>query len=124
MTAIAEHQRQTDTIRALQSHYNTAAAENEMLRRELQGLRMESAQLRGELHSSSSHPPPPPAPAPAQQQQQPPQAPYAADPYANSTRPELPPIRSIGNNMSNGPESMTGVQYETPRANGFRQERY
>lgn len=122
--AIAEHQRQTDTIRALQSHYNTAAAENEMLRRELQGLRMESAQLRGELHSSSSHPPPPPAPAPAQQQQQPPQAPYAADPYANSTRPELPPIRSIGNSMSNGPESMTGVQYETPRANGFRQERY
>ncbi|KAK7430802.1 hypothetical protein QQZ08_002591 [Neonectria magnoliae] len=118
--AIAEHQRQTDTIRALQSHYNTAAAENEMLRREMQGLRMESAQLRGELHTSTAQVAPPPPP-PATQQP----ANYAADhPYASATRPELPPIRSISNTISNGPESMTGVQYETPRANGYRQERY
>ncbi|KAM5356144.1 hypothetical protein ACJ41O_002790 [Fusarium nematophilum] len=114
--AIAEHQRQNEHIRLLQSHYNTAAAENEILRRELQGMRMESAQLRGELNSSSAHQPPPPA--------APQSGPYQADPYAGSTRPELPPIRSLSNNLANGPESMTGVQYDTPRANGYRQERY
>ncbi|KAH7137261.1 hypothetical protein B0J13DRAFT_586666 [Dactylonectria estremocensis] len=119
--AIAEHQRQTDTIRALQGHYNSALTENEMLRRELQRQGMESAQLRGELQSSSSaHAPPPPAPAATQPQA----APYTADPYANATRPELPPIRSISNTIPNGPDTMTGVQYEAPRANGYRQERY
>ncbi|KAG6019292.1 hypothetical protein E4U41_003301, partial [Claviceps citrina] len=39
--AIAEHQRQNDHLRVLQLHYNTAAAENEMLRRELHNMRME-----------------------------------------------------------------------------------
>ncbi|KAF4989377.1 hypothetical protein FDECE_14744 [Fusarium decemcellulare] len=117
--AIAEHQRQNEHIRVLQSHYNTAAAENEMLRRENQGLRMESAQLRGELNSSSGHPPQP-QPQPAAPQS----GPYPSDPYANSNRPELPPIRSLSNNLASGPESMTGVQYDTPRANGYRQERY
>ncbi|KAJ4272193.1 hypothetical protein NW762_000904 [Fusarium torreyae] len=115
--AIAEHQKQHDHIRLLQSHYNTAAAENEMLRREIQGLRMEGAQLRGELNSSSSHPPPPSAPAPQSGS-------YQSDPYANSNRPELPPIRSLSNSISNGPDSMTGVQYDSPRTNGYRPERY
>ncbi|KAM0564004.1 hypothetical protein ACHAPJ_000212 [Fusarium lateritium] len=115
--AIAEHQKQHDHIRLLQSHYNTAAAENEMLRREIQGLRMEGAQLRGELNSSSSHPPPSSAPAPQSGSYQP-------DPYANSNRPELPPIRSLSNSISNGPDSMTGVQYDSPRTNGYRPERY
>ncbi|KAF4978027.1 hypothetical protein FZEAL_5534 [Fusarium zealandicum] len=116
--AIAEHQRQSEHLRLLQSHYNTAAAENEMLRREIQGLRMEGAQMRGELNSSSAHPPPPPPAAPPQS------GPYPSDPYASATRPELPPIRSLSNNISNPPDSMTGVQYDTPRANGYRQERY
>ncbi|KAF4963168.1 hypothetical protein FSARC_8794 [Fusarium sarcochroum] len=115
--AIAEHQKQHDHIRLLQSHYNTAAAENEMLRREIQGLRMEGAQLRGELNSSTSHPPPASAPAP-------PSGSYQSDPYANSNRPELPPIRSLSNSISNGPDSMTGVQYDSPRTNGYRPERY
>ncbi|CAM1507144.1 Fc.00g067850.m01.CDS01 [Cosmosporella sp. VM-42] len=104
--AIAEHQRQQDHIRLLQTHYNTVLADNEMLRRELSQYRMEN-----------THPPPPQPPA-----AQP--AAYPTDPYANSTRPELPPIRSINNNIPNGPDSMTGVQYESARVNGYRQERY
>ncbi|KAK5987352.1 Protein esc1 [Cladobotryum mycophilum] len=113
--AIAEHQRQSDHIRLLQSHYNTAMADNEMLRRELQGLRMESAHLRGELSSSANHQQPPP-PGPAAQ-------PYS-DQYANGPRTELPPLRAISNGIPNGPDSMTGVQYEAGRTNGYRSERY
>ncbi|KAG8416786.1 hypothetical protein J3459_013663 [Metarhizium acridum] len=61
--AIAEHQRQADAIRLLQYHCNNATSENEMLRRELQAMRMETAQLRGEIGSSGNPPqqaPPPP----------------------------------------------------------------
>ncbi|KJZ76531.1 hypothetical protein HIM_03867 [Hirsutella minnesotensis 3608] len=123
--AIAEHQRQSEHIRVLQSHYNTALAENEMLRRELHGVRMDGG------HGSSHPPQGPPPPAPTQQHQQqsqsqpgPPAGPYAGDPYAGVSRTELPPLRSIGNNMANGPDSMTGVQYEAPRVNGYRHERY
>lgn len=112
-TAIAEHQRLNDHNRLLQSHYNTAMADNEILRRELNALRMEGVQLRGDINTSSGHPPPPPPAAPHS-------GPYPSDPYASSTRPELPPIRSL----NNGPDSMTGVQYDTPRVNGYRQERY
>ncbi|KAI5466717.1 hypothetical protein BGZ63DRAFT_430021 [Mariannaea sp. PMI_226] len=116
--AIAEHQRQNEAIRHWQHNYNIAVGDIEMLRREMAGLKMELAQLRGELNSSSAHAQQAPPPAPQ------PQAQYGADPYANPPRPELPPIRSISNNITNGPDSMTGVQYETPRVNGYRQERY
>lgn len=124
--AIAEHQRQTDHIRLLQAHYNTAASENEMLRRELQKMRMESSQLRGDLsstgHTQQGPPAPPPAaPAPAQPpQNSQPTTTYGSDAYVSTNRTELPPLRSI----HNGPDSMTGVQYDAPRVNGYRQERY
>ncbi|KAJ3491668.1 hypothetical protein NLG97_g5549 [Lecanicillium saksenae] len=117
LTAIAEHQRQSDHIRILQSHYNTAVSDNEILRRELQNVKMELAQARGESHpppqssQSQSHPPP--------AQQYPPEH-YQQSP--NGT--ELPPLRSISNGMSSNPDSMTGVQYDAPRANGYRDERY
>ncbi|PNY27171.1 Protein esc1 [Tolypocladium capitatum] len=112
--AIAEHQRQTDHIRLLQSHYNTTLAENEMLRREMHGLRMDGAHSAGHAQQGPSQPP--------QQSSQ--SGSYAADSYANSNRTELPPLRSISNNIPNGPDSMTGVQYEAPRVNGYRPERY
>jgi hypothetical protein len=120
--AIAEHQKQSEHLRVLQTHYSTACTENEMLRREVQGLRMESAQLRGELGASTPHAQPQhsagPGPAP-----QPPA--YTPDHYAANNRPEqLPPLRSISNSVPSAPESMTGVQYEAPRTNGYRPERY
>ncbi|KAH8130968.1 hypothetical protein ACSS6W_006638 [Trichoderma asperelloides] len=111
--AIAEHQRQTEHVRALQSHYNTVIAENDMLRREVSGLRMENSQLVGELNRQSA---PPPAPIG--------QPSYSSDPYASAPRTELPPLRSISNSIPNGPDSMTGVQYEAPRSNGYRPDRY
>jgi hypothetical protein len=90
-----------------------------MLRRELQGTRMESAHLRGELSSSGPHStqqgPPPPGQPGSQQ------GPYPPEPY-NASRPELPPLRSISNGMPSAPDSMTGVQYEAPRVNGYRPE--
>ena len=113
-------------MRALQAHCNTVAAENEMLRREVQGYRMDNAPMRGEVGPSSAQPQPPPtqqppshAPPPAAQPSH-----YASDPYANPNRTELPPLRSISSGIPNGPDSMTGVQYEAPRASGYRPERY
>jgi hypothetical protein len=90
-----------------------------MLRRELQAARMETAQFRGELNASNN-PVQQAAPPPPSQSAQPAAGSYGSDPYANTNRTELPPLRSI----HNGPDSMTGVQYDAPRVNGYRQERY
>lgn len=89
--------------------------ENEMLRRELQAV----GQYRGDAAA-------PPQQAPAPPPGQPPQGSYPPDQhYAPSNRTELPPLRSISNSIPAGPESMTGVQYETNGgANGYRQDRY
>lgn len=79
------------------------------MRRELAGLRMENNQLRTELSAISSG------------QAGGSHALQSADPYARgASRPELPPLRSLSSGIANGPESMTGVQYEQPRVNGFR----
>ncbi|KHN94456.1 Helix-loop-helix DNA-binding protein [Metarhizium album ARSEF 1941] len=117
--AIGEHQRQAELIRTLQSYYNNAASEIEVLHRELETARMEAAQLRGEV-GSPGNPPQQARPAPSSQSSQQPPASYGSDIYANTNRTELPPLRSI----HAGPESMTGVQYDAPRVNGYRQERY
>ena len=49
---------------------------------------------------------------------------YVADqfgrPRPDLGRPELPPLRALHSSQSGGPDSMTGVQYEPPRVNGFR----
>lgn len=120
--AIAEHSRLQDHMRIIQSHYNTAAADNEMLRREIHGLRVELAQARGEMGPSGQHPP---APQQSQSQQSSRVAPYASEHYPpSSSGTELPPLRSISNGVPNGPDSMTGVQYEAPRTNGYRSEQY
>ncbi|KAI1213990.1 uncharacterized protein F4807DRAFT_208054 [Annulohypoxylon truncatum] len=112
--AIAEHQKQTDTIKSLSGHYQTAMQEAEMLRRELDRMRMENAQLRGNV------PLPPGQGAPnAPLPSQPSADPYGQDPYGRAPRPELPPLRAL-----NAPESMTGVQYEGQRPNGFRSDRF
>jgi hypothetical protein len=52
--------------------------------------------------------------------------PYAQEQYARPHPPELPPLRSLQPpagppaGPSVGPESMTGVQYDPPRVNGYR----
>lgn len=114
--AITEYQRQTDHVRILQQYYNSAVSDNEILRRELQSAKMELAQARGETVA-------PPLSQP--QSHAAPAHPFPAEHYpASSSGTELPPLRSISNGMSNGPDSMTGVQYEAPRSNGYRNERY
>ncbi len=119
--AIAEHARLNDHLRIIQSHYNTAAADNEMLRREVHGLRMELAQARGEA-APGSHSAPAPQQAPSQPSQS---ASYPPEHYPQgSAGTDLPPLRAISNGAPNGPDSMTGVQYEAPRTNGYRPERY
>ncbi|PTB69902.1 hypothetical protein BBK36DRAFT_1111127 [Trichoderma citrinoviride] len=116
--AIAEHQRQSDHIRLLQGHINSLMADNDMLRRELSGMRMEQqhTQYAGGMDRQHGQGPPPGHAGQA--------APYSSDPYASAPRTELPPLRSISNGIPSGPDSMTGVQYEAPRTNGYRQERY
>ena len=99
MLAISEHQRQNDLIRHLQAHAATQQAEIEMLKRE--------------LHDRVHRGPPQPAADP-----------YGADQYGRPRAPELPPLRALqsptGPAGPVGPESMTGVQYEPPRVNGYR----
>ncbi|KAF2968247.1 hypothetical protein GQX73_g5349 [Xylaria multiplex] len=116
--AITEHQRQADHIKQLSTHYQNTIAEADMLRREMDRLRMENNQLRNGAAAGSG---PVTQPTPTQQ---PPTDPYAQDPYGRGSRPELPPLRALNNNLPNGPESMTGVQYEGQRPNGFRPERF
>ncbi|KAI2613886.1 uncharacterized protein GGS25DRAFT_24025 [Hypoxylon fragiforme] len=113
--AIAEHQKQTDTIKNISGHYQNAMQESEMLRRELERMRMENAQLRGNLPALPPNQGPANPPIPSQ----PSGDPYAQDPYGRAQRPELPPLRAL-----NAPESMTGVQYEGQRPNGFRSDRF
>lgn len=125
--AISEYQRQNDQIRLLHQHCQQTASDIDLMRRELQQLRLENSQLRNDLASQQSNgtashvataPTGPPPPA-----VQPPPT-FASDPFGSSSRPELPPLRSLSNSLPAGPDSMTGVQYEPPRANGFRTERY
>ncbi|KAI0203856.1 hypothetical protein F4808DRAFT_390350 [Astrocystis sublimbata] len=115
--AITEHQRQADHIKQLSSHYQNSASEMDSLRRELDRLRMENSQLRGGI---------PAGPVPANQSApaHPPAVDsYAQDPYGRASRPELPPLRSLSGNL-NGPESMTGVQYDGQRPDGYRPSRF
>lgn len=114
--AIAEHQKQQDYIKQLSGHCQNAQQETDILRRELEMLRMENAQLRTNGPSAqTAHQAGYTAPAQS-----------SADPYGKgSSRPELPPLRSLSGNISHGPDSMTGVQYEGQQANGgYRQAQF
>jgi hypothetical protein len=116
MLAIAEHQRQSDSMKFMQNHFGSMQAEMEMLRREVTSLRTENQQLRSDNAALSSQQ----GRAPAQGMSDP----YAADQFGRGQppRPELPPLRSLqgGGTAPAGPESMTGVQYDHPRTNGYR----
>ncbi|WQF84871.1 Putative myc-type, basic helix-loop-helix (bHLH) domain-containing protein [Colletotrichum destructivum] len=124
--AISEHQRMAEVMRIVQSQNTTLAQENDGLRQDNHNLRIDIQRLQSELHNTRLQQPPA-GQAPAQSQAAPPAPPppaaaYQTDPYAN--RRELPPIRGLNGNMPNVPDSMTGVQYEAPRINGYRPERY
>ncbi|EFQ28909.1 helix-loop-helix DNA-binding domain-containing protein [Colletotrichum graminicola M1.001] len=122
--AISEHQRMAEVMRIVQSQNTTLAQENDGLRQDNHNLRVDIQRMQNELHSLRLQQSPT-GQAPAQSQAAPPPPPSAAyqtDPYAS--RRELPPIRGLNGNMPNGPDSMTGVQYEAPRVNGYRAERY
>ncbi len=55
------------------------------------------------------------------QQPHPTADPYAQDQYGRQRQPELPPLRSLQSPTGPpAPESMTGVQYDAPRVNGYR----
>lgn len=109
-TAISEHQRMTEALRVLQTQNATLAQDNESLRRENHALVLQ-------LRTGSQHPPAAGAPPP------PPAGSFSSDPYGH--RQELPPLRALNGGPPGGPESMTGVQYEAPRPNGYRPpERY
>lgn len=97
----------------MQSHFGSMQSEIEVLRREVTSLRSENQALRSEVALHQGRAPP-----------QGVADPYAADQFGRGQppRPELPPLRSLqgGTAPPPGPESMTGVQYEQPRANGYR----
>lgn len=122
--AIAEHQRQSDSVKYLQTHCDRMATEMENLRLEVQSLRHENQQLRNELAAVSNHVS---SQQPLRVQAQPMVDPFSApDPYSRAAPRvnELPPLRSLQNGGTavpgGGAESMTGVQYEQPRVNGYR----
>lgn len=89
----------------------------EHLRRELTAVRLENQQLRGDLSAAISGQQPQRIPS----QSMPVADTYAAaDQFRAPPRQELPPLRSLQNGGSGAPaDTMTGVQYEQPRA-GYR----
>ncbi|KAI1075807.1 putative HLH transcription factor [Whalleya microplaca] len=121
--AIAEHQKQSDAIKSLSNHYHNNIQETELLRRELERMRMENAQLRSAIPGGVAPPQGSASqPVPAQLGADP--YPHPQDPYSRAQRPELPPLRNLSSSHPNGPESMTGVQYEGQRPNGYGSERF
>ncbi|KAI7919398.1 hypothetical protein M0657_003516 [Pyricularia oryzae] len=113
--AIAEHKRQADTLRSLHQTNGSLHQELEAMRRDVMALRGENTQLRNELATASnSHHGVGGLPNLSSQN--------GGDGYgrATSLRQELPPLRSLNNGMPGPPDTMTGVQYEQPRANGYR----
>lgn len=125
----------------MQAHYGQVMNDVEAMRREIQALRLENARFR-ESASHGGVPPPSQPPPPASSagghsaqhhhhHQQPPPPPQTSattfsDPFASGPRTELPPLRSLGagGSLQGAPESMTGVQYEAPRSNGYRDGRF
>lgn len=112
--AITEHERLSLALHQTQSS-------NVNLMNELESLRRENHALLHQLKQGGPPPPPlqqaPPGPPP------PAVGAYGAhDPYVHRT--ELPPLRTLNGGAPGAPDSMTGVQYDPPRANGYRQDRY
>jgi helix-loop-helix DNA-binding protein len=109
--AITEHERLSHALHQSQTS-------NVNLMNELESLRRENHSL---LHQLKQGGPPPP---PIQQAPGPPPPPVGAygahDPYVHRT--ELPPLRTLNGGAPGAPDSMTGVQYDPPRVNGYRQE--
>lgn len=111
--AIAEHQRMAETVRYWQNQANLAHSELDHMRRDRDALRLENQQLRA-------------ASLNGQQQQQQHRMSVTGDAFPSDQfnrappRPELPPLRSLQNGVSTAPapDSMTGVQYDYPNANG------
>lgn len=102
-------------------------AELETSRREAAALRLENSQLRGELSTFTN--PHRPAQQPAMNSEYPPAMNNNAygrngheppaprhDNYVIRSAEQLPPIRNAINGHPQGPEAMSGVQYQ----NGFR----
>lgn len=111
MIAIAEHQRQSDTIKYLQQQHHNVLNDMEMQRREVAALRMENSQLRGELTAVSSHGVSNHNSGPSQ----------GSFPPRQEERPALPPLRSLSGGVPTVADSMTGVQYsEPPSIGGYR----
>lgn len=118
--AITEHQRLQETIRSAQQHSAVISSDVSILKNEVHALRMENQQLRADVNNMHQGNGSVMGPGAGQQQSS-----VMSDPFSRgqqAPRPELPPLRSLGSGIpqSAPPESMTGVQYEQTRVNGFR----
>ncbi|KAB5536689.1 hypothetical protein GE09DRAFT_336886 [Coniochaeta sp. 2T2.1] len=113
--AIAEHQRQSDSIKYWQNKAQSLHGELEHLRREVHSVRVENQQLRSDLSATIN------GQQPRISSQSMPADTYPPDQFGRTpSRPELPPLRSLQNGGSGlTPDTMTGVQYEQPRT-GYR----
>lgn len=119
--AITEHQRLQDTVRSATQHSNAISNDMAAIKNELHSLRMENQQLRADmasLHANSG----------ANGQAPPGMSdPFSRGPQgARNNDQQLPPLRSLSSGLPPPtsqpppPESMTGVQYDQSRVNGFR----
>lgn len=116
--AITEHQRLQDTVRMAQQHSNGVNSDVAMLKNELHALRMENQQLRADMANLQAN---------GGVNGQPSSDPFArGPPGARDNGQQLPPLRSLSSGLPPPtsqpppPESMTGVQYDQSRVNGFR----
>lgn len=107
----------SESVKYWQNQTTAAHQEIEHVRRERDALRMENQQLRAASLNGQ------------QQRMSVSTDAYSTDQFSRGPpRPELPPLRSLQNGGSGAPapDSMTGVQYDHPNANGFRpsEQRY
>ncbi|OAA60974.1 hlh transcription factor [Niveomyces insectorum RCEF 264] len=128
--AITEHQRLQDALRSATQHAAALSGDMAVFKNELHALRMENQQLRADITSLQA------SNGGGMRSSGAPQQPSGlSDPFSRSSQltRELPPLRSLGGGLpppnapsqAPAPESMTGVQYEQTRVNGFRQpDRY
>ncbi|KJR85212.1 hlh transcription factor [Sporothrix schenckii 1099-18] len=119
--AITEHQRLQETVRSATLHQSAVANDIAAMKNEMHALRMENQQLRADMAAMQAN-----GGGATNGQAPPGMSDHFARGPGRDNNQQLPPLRSLSSGLpppttqAPPPESMTGVQYDQSRVNGFR----